>query len=100
MNKKFHYLHKIPTSRLKEVAICLIKKNIAIKQKRKQSYVPNKAKRQNLRKGLHDMEKIYLSDKGIKIMIIKMFTELGGRMDKHNENFNKEIENNQTEVMS
>lgn len=69
------------------------KANIAIKQKRKQRYVPNKAKRQNLRKGLHDMEKIYLSDKGIKIMVTKMFTELGGRMDKHNENFNKETEN-------
>ena len=32
-----------------------------------------------------------LPDKEFKIMVIKMFTKFGRRMDKHSENFNKEI---------
>ena len=34
-----------------------------------------------------------LSDKKSKLMIIKMFNELGRRMDEHSEKFNKELEN-------
>lgn len=34
-----------------------------------------------------------LLDKELKIMVIKMLTKLGRRMDKHSKNSNKEIEN-------
>ena len=37
----------------------------------------------------------------VKVMVIKMVTKLGTRMDKHSEKFNKELENtqkNQTEL--
>ena len=33
-----------------------------------------------------------LPDKEIKVMVIKMLTELGRRMDEHSENFIKKIE--------
>lgn len=47
------------------------------------------------------MEISNLSDKEFKVMVKKMLTELGRRIDEHNENFNKEMENirnDQTEV--
>lgn len=42
---------------------------------------------------LNEMERSKLPDKELTVMVIKMFTELGGRMDEHRENFSKEIEN-------
>ena len=43
-----------------------------------------------------------LPDKEFKVIVIKMLTELGRRMDEPSQNFNKEIENirkYQTEVI-
>ena len=34
-----------------------------------------------------------LLDKEFKALVRRMLTELGKRLDKHNENFNKELEN-------
>ena len=34
-----------------------------------------------------------IPDKEFKVIVIKMITELGRRMDRHSENFNKEMEN-------
>ena len=42
------------------------------------------------------MEISKLPDKEFKIMVIKMLTRLGRRMDEHNENFNKEAENKES----
>ena len=39
------------------------------------------------------MELSKLPDKELKVMVIKMFTKLGGRMNEHSGNFSKEIEN-------
>ena len=39
------------------------------------------------------MEISNLPDKEFKVMVIKMVTELGRRVDEHSENFNKEREN-------
>ena len=39
------------------------------------------------------MEISNLPDKELKVMVIKMLTELGRRMEEHSENFNKELEN-------
>lgn len=47
------------------------------------------------------MEMSNVPNKELKFMVIKMLTELGRRMDEHNGNFNKEMENirkYQTEV--
>ena len=47
------------------------------------------------------MELSNLPDKELKVMVTKMLTELGRRMDEHSENFNKEknnIRKYQTEV--
>ena len=53
-------------------------------------------------KELKEVEISNLSNKGLKvIIIIKMLTELGRRMDEHSKNFNKELENikkNQTQL--
>ena len=32
-------------------------------------------------------------DKDFKVMVVKMLTELGGRMGEHSEDINKEMEN-------
>ena len=40
------------------------------------------------------MEICSLPDKEFKVMITKIFTGLESRMNKLNENFNKEVENN------
>lgn len=39
------------------------------------------------------MEISNIPNKELKVMVIKMLIELRRRMDKHDENFNKEIEN-------
>ena len=39
------------------------------------------------------MEIRNLYNEKFKVVIIKMITELGRRMDEHSENFNKELEN-------
>lgn len=39
------------------------------------------------------MEMSNVPNKELKFMVIKMLTELGRRMDEHNVNFNKEMEN-------
>ena len=46
------------------------------------------------------MEISNLLDKEFKIMIIKMFNELGRGLDEHSEKFKKELENlrNQTDL--
>ena len=44
-------------------------------------------------KELNKIEISNLPNKEFKIMIIKMFTKLGRKMDEHSENFNKELEN-------
>ena len=41
-------------------------------------------------KELNEVEISNLPDKELKVMIIKMFIELGRRMYEHYENFNKE----------
>ena len=52
-------------------------------------------------KELNKIEISNLPNKEFKIMIIKMFTKLGRKMDEHSENFNKhleELKNKQTEM--
>lgn len=44
-------------------------------------------------KELTKMEKNNLPDKEFKVIVIKMITELGRRMDEHSGNFNKELKN-------
>ena len=44
-------------------------------------------------KDLNHTEIRYLPDKELKVMVIKMLTKLERRMDEHNENSNKELEN-------
>lgn len=39
------------------------------------------------------MEKSILTDKALKVMIMKMHTDLGRRRDEHSENFNNVMEN-------
>ena len=39
------------------------------------------------------MEISNVSNKKFKVMVIKMFTELGRRMEQHSKSFNKEREN-------
>ena len=39
------------------------------------------------------MEINNLPDKGFKVMVIKVLTKLGIRMEEHGKNFNKELEN-------
>lgn len=46
-----------------------------------------------LRKNLNVMEISDLPDKEFKVVVIKMLTELGGRMSEHGENFNFKREN-------
>ena len=52
-----------------------------------EEYVPNENKI-NLRRNLNEMEVSNLGLAEFKVMVIKMLTELGGRID--DENFNKE----------
>ena len=40
---------------------------------------------------LKEMEGSKLSETEFKIMVIRMLSELRGRIDEHNENFNREI---------
>lgn len=39
------------------------------------------------------MEMSNLHDSKFKVMVIKMLTNLGRRMDEHTKNFSKEVEN-------
>ena len=50
-------------------------------------------KEQGLRKNLNETEISSLPDKEFKVMVKKMLTELGRRMDEHSENFSNETEN-------
>ena len=54
-------------------------------QKKEQDKIPEKE--------LSKMEINNLPDKEFKLMIIKMLNELGRRIDKHSEKFNRELEN-------
>ena len=52
-------------------------------------------------KEITELEIRNLHDKEFKVMVIKILTELRGRMDEHSEKFNKGIENikkNQTKL--
>ena len=44
-------------------------------------------------KELNKIEINSLPDKEYKLMVIRMLTELGRRINEHSENFNKELEN-------
>ena len=44
-------------------------------------------------KDLNYMELSNVPDKEFQVIVVKMFTELGRRMDKYSENFRKETEN-------
>ena len=44
-------------------------------------------------KTLSDIEINNPLDKEFRVMVIKMLTKLGRRMDEHSENFNQELEN-------
>ena len=46
-----------------------------------------------LQKGFDEIDICNLPDKEFKVIVIKMTTELGRRIDGHRENFNKEMEN-------
>ena len=48
-------------------------------------------KQRNSAKELNKTEMSSLHNEELKVMIIKMLTELGRRMDEHSENFNKEL---------
>lgn len=58
--------------------------------------------RKNSEKDLNEIDINDLPDKEFKILVIKILTELGRRMNEYSENFNKETENIRkylTEVM-
>lgn len=55
-----------------------------------------KNKTKTSEKELKKMNINNLSDKEYSIIVIKMLTELEGRMDEHNENFKKETETKST----
>lgn len=65
----------------------------ARQNKETEEYIPNKRKRQTLRRRTKEMGTSLLPDKEFKVMAIKMLTKLERRMDKHCENLNKETEN-------
>ena len=48
---------------------------------------------QNIPSGNNEIEVSYLRDKEFKVMVIKMLTKLGRRMDECSENINKDLEN-------
>ena len=62
-----------------------------VKQKEEEKYVP-KGRIRYLRKR-KTFNEIDISNLPDQVMVIKMLTELGGRMDERCENFNKEMEN-------
>lgn len=45
------------------------------------------------KKSLNKMEICNLTDKELKIMFIKVLTDIGNRMNEHSKNVNKKIEN-------
>lgn len=45
------------------------------------------------KKTFNETEMSNLHDKDFKVMVLKVLTKPGKRMDKHSENFNREIEN-------
>ena len=107
MNSKFHLLQKASPSRLGEVAVSsnTKKQTQRVKQNEEtEKYVPNKKDKTSgeKKKNLNETKISNFPDKEFKVMVIKMLTSLGRRMDEHSENFNKETENTrkfQTEVM-
>ena len=67
-----------------------------MKKQRKCSKQNNKIKlrkKQNKRKKCNETQISNLPDKELKVMVIKMLTELRRRIDKYGEKFNKETEN-------
>lgn len=62
-----------------------------IKQNDREEYVPNN--RQTSEKELNETEIRNLPNNEFQIMVIKMLTKVGERMDEHNEDFNRKIEN-------
>ena len=48
---------------------------------------------QNKTSGNNEIEVSYLHDKEFKVMVIKMLTKLGRRIDECSENVNKGLEN-------
>ena len=46
-----------------------------------------------LEENLNERELSNLPEKEFKVIVIKMLTELGRRIDEHSENFNKAMEN-------
>lgn len=45
------------------------------------------------KKILHKTERSNLPDKGLKVLVIKMFIKLGRKISEHKENWNKEMQN-------
>lgn len=55
-----------------------------------EEYVPTKEKDKTSEKELKKMKISSLPDKEYSVIVIKMLTELRGRVDEHHENFKKE----------
>lgn len=103
MNDKVHFLHEATPSRLGEVAgFSNAQKPTQTVKDNKETGICFKWKKKNSEKDLNEIEISDLPDKEFKILVIKILTELGRRMNEYSENFNKETENirkYQTEVM-
>ena len=60
------------------------------KMKKQRAIFQMKEQNRTSGKILNEMQKDNLPNRVFKVMVIKMFAELGRTMDKHSENFNKE----------
>ena len=60
------------------------------KMKKQRTIFQMKEQNRTSGKILNEMQKDNLPNRVFKVMVIKMFAELGRTMDKHSENFNKE----------
>ena len=58
-----------------------------------EEYVPNEEQDKTPEEELSEVKISNLLNKEFKVMIIKMPSEIGRRMDEHSEKFNKELEN-------
>ena len=89
-----YLLHKVTVPRPEDIAALPNKKKQTQNKTSKKKNHLNKTKTKNLNK----MKTHNQPDAEFKTLVIRMFNELSGRVDKLSENFNKEIGNIKTEI--
>ena len=86
LRDSIHFLHVVTPSRMWEVIVYCIKIQVKVEQHEERGICPrwkNKIKP-------NETEVNNLPDKELKVIVIKMLTELGRIMDEHEENSNKD----------